>query len=221
MSTFEILWQYRQAFASGLYVSLSITLLVWATGIGCGSILGLISARYSKTIGILVQIIGAILTSIPVLVILFWLHYPLQAVLKVVIDPFITSVLALSLVNTFGVTGIVRNGLLDFPFHYIVAAKVCGLNRFNIAFKIVLPLIIKQLLPALLLLEVTMFQCTLFASLISVDEIFRVAQRVNAIVYRPIQIYSSLAILFLLVCLPLNALAYWLDKKYQVLLSDQ
>ena len=66
-----------------------------------------------------------------------------------------------------------------------------------------------------------MLQCSLFASLISVDEIFRVAQRINATIYRPVEIYSALALLFLAVCLPLNGLALWLRMRFTRDLSEK
>jgi polar amino acid transport system permease protein len=221
MNTFEILWKYRQGFTLGLLVSVKLVVCVWSIGIPCGILLGVAAARLQKTVGIIVGAVGAIMTSIPIIVLLFWLHYPLQAALKIVINPFYTSVAALSVVNLFGVAAIVRSALLDFPSQYVMSARVCGLRKRVVVARIVLPLLVRQLLPGLLLLQVTMLQATLFASLISVDEVFRVAQRVNSIEYRPIQIYTALAILFVCVCLPLNVLAHWLGKRFAVFTSDQ
>jgi ABC-type amino acid transport system permease subunit len=65
-----------------------------------------------------------------------------------------------------------------------------------------------------------MLQATLFASLISVDEIFRVAQRINARVYRPIEVYTALGVFFLAICLPMNGIALWLRRKYTRDLSE-
>jgi ABC-type amino acid transport system permease subunit len=59
-----------------------------------------------------------------------------------------------------------------------------------------------------------MLQATLFASLISVDEIFRVAQQVNSLIYKPVEIYSMLALLFIAICVPLHLLANYLRQKY-------
>jgi ABC-type amino acid transport system permease subunit len=73
---------------------------------------------------------------------------------------------------------------------------------------------LRQIIPSLLSLQVNMLQLTLFASFISVEEIFRVSQRINALIYKPIEIYTALAILFLIICLPLNGLALWLKKEY-------
>ncbi len=59
-----------------------------------------------------------------------------------------------------------------------------------------------------------MLQATLFASLISVDEIFRAAQNINARIYRPIEIYTSLGLLFLLICGPIHGAAIFLRRRY-------
>ena len=61
----------------------------------------------------------------------------------------------------------------------------------------------------------------LFASLISVNEIFRVAQQINAQIYRPVEIYTALGVLFLVVCLPLNGLALWLKARFTRDLSER
>jgi ABC-type amino acid transport system permease subunit len=66
-----------------------------------------------------------------------------------------------------------------------------------------------------------MLQATIFASLISVGEIFRVAQRINSEVYRPVEIYTALALFFLAVCLPLHGLAQYLKKRYTRNLSER
>jgi ABC-type amino acid transport system permease subunit len=69
--------------------------------------------------------------------------------------------------------------------------------------------------------QVIMLHTTLFASLISVEEIFRVSQRINSTIYRPVEIYTALAFFFLLVCLPINLGAYYLKRRYTRDLSER
>ena len=68
---------------------------------------------------------------------------------------------------------------------------------------------------------VVMLHMTLFASLISVDELFRAAQRINAQIYKPVEIYSAVGLFFLLVSLPLNGLALYLRRKHSRDLSER
>ena len=209
----NIIVQYREGLLSGLIVTIELSLIVWASGVVIGALLGALSAQYPNKIGNPSRIASFILSGIPILVLLFWLHYPLQEILGIVVNPFITSAFALSLVNIFAVAEIVRVALIEFPNQYIVAGKVCGLKNREIFKKIQFPIIFRQIIPNILTTQVVMLQLTLFASLISVEEIFRVAQRINASIYKPVEIYTALAFFFLIICLPLNGLAMFLKKK--------
>jgi polar amino acid transport system permease protein len=219
-NTIDLLWTYREQFLGGLQVTLKMCLLIWPIGIITGTLLGVAGARWKRTIGSVSRGMSFVLSGIPVLVFLFWLHYPLQATLKVVIDPFYTAVAALSIVNALLVSETVRRVLLDFPRQYVLSARVCGLSSRETILRIQLPIVFRQVLPSLLITQVGMLQATLFASLISVDEIFRIAQRINSEVYKPVEIYSALALLFLAICLPLYAIAGVLREKYTRDLSE-
>jgi polar amino acid transport system permease protein len=221
VSVLEILTKHREEFLLGLWVTLKLCLLIWPTGIVVGTALGIAGARWKLGVGIPSKIVSFTLSGIPILVFLFWLHYPLQSVLGIVVNPFYTAAAALSIVNILLVADLIRGVLKDFPEQYVMAARVCGLSNRQTVLRIQLPIIFRQVIPGLLLIQVSMLQATLFASLISVDEIFRVAQRINSQVYRPVEIYTALAVLFLVVCLPLHGIAYWLKARFTRDLSER
>ena len=214
MTILQILIQYRQGFLSGLVVTMHLCAIIWAVGLLGGWLLGIAEARWRRFVAIPGSIASFILSGVPVLVLLFWLHYPLQAYLKVVIDPFWTAAGVLSLLNIFAVAEVVRGVLVDFPKQYLDAARVCGLSEWDATRYITFPIVLRQTLPTLLMLQVNMLQMSLFASMIGVNEIFRVAQSINSIVYSPVEIYTGLAVFFLAVCLPLNGLALWLRRRF-------
>lgn len=221
MTVFDILSQYGEAFAGGLLETLRLAAIVWFIGLTLGTLCGAAGARFPRLFGMPLAAFAFVLSGVPVIVFLFWLHYPLQSILNVVIDPFITAAVTLSIVNVFAVSEIVRRVLRDFPSQYVIAAQVCGLSKVQTFAQVQFPLIFRQILPGLLMSQVGMLQATLFASLISVDEVFRTAQRINATVYRPVEIYTSIGVLFLAVCLPLNGVALWLRNKYTRDLSER
>lgn len=205
----------------GLLVTLALCLITWASGLLIGTLLGFFGYKYPNEIGVPSKILSFVLSGIPILVLLFWLHYPLQQMLGIVVNPFITAVFALSVINIIAIAEIVRTALIEFPDQYIIAGRVCGLDNQTIFKRIQFPIIFRQIIPSVLTTQVTMLQLTLFASLISVEEIFRVAQRINATIYQPVEIYTALAIFFLIICLPLNGLAIYLKKKYTRNLSEK
>jgi polar amino acid transport system permease protein len=221
MTVIDIIITYKEDLLSGLLVTLGLSLTVWISGLIFGIFFGALAYRQKESIGWFLKILSFLLASTPILVLLFWLHYPLQAMLGVVVYPFLTAAFALSLVNIIGVAQIIRDALQEFPEQYTVAGKVCGLTQKEIFSKIQLPIIFRQTIPQFLTLQVSMLQMTLFASLISVQELFRVAQQINSMIYKPVEIYTALAIFFIAICLPLNLFAYWFKNKHTRNLSEK
>ena len=150
MSVFDILINYREGFFKGLLVTLQLCLIIWSSGIFIGSIIGVAGAKWDFAIGLPSRFASFILSGIPVLVFLFWLHYPLQAMLDVVINPFYTAAATLSIINIFAVSDHVRTVIKDFPSQYVSAGRVCGLTPAQILFHIKFPIILRQILPSVL-----------------------------------------------------------------------
>lgn len=208
MTITNILIRYKTAFAGGLLVTLELAAIAWLTGLIVGTALGILASRYRRQVGYPLRGLSFTLAAIPPIVILYWAHYPLQTALDVIINPFITAAGTLSLINVVMVAEIVRTALDGFRNEYKIAAQVSGMTRMETLRYVELPLIARQVMPSILASQVLILQSTLFASLISVEELFRVAQRINSTIYRPIQIYTALAGFFLLSCLPIYVLAY-------------
>ena len=210
----KILSEYRGDFLVGITVTLKMTVLIWLIGIFLGVLLGVLSSRYPKVVGIPTKILTFLLGGIPVLVFLYWLHYPAQTILGIQVDGFITTIFTFTTLNTFLVAEQVRSSIDAFPREYIISAEVCGFTPVQIVKQVQIPLILRQILPTILLIQVVMMHSTLFGSLISVDEIFRIASRVNSEVYKPVEVYSTLAIFFLAFSLPITGAAYMLKRKF-------
>ena len=220
-SVFELVYKYREAFASGLLVTLKLCIIVWLLGLLCGGSLGILSTRWKMTIGIPLRVVSFILSGIPILVFLFWLHYPAQSLFDVVVDPFVTAVTMLVIINTIAVSDIVRGGVNNLPNQFVEVAIISGIKAKKRFFKIELPLIVRHIFPSLLITQVNMLHMTLFASLISVEEIFRISQRIISIEYKPVEIYTALGLFFLMISLPLNGIAHYFKKNYSRNFSER
>ena len=214
MNIFEIFATYKEGFLQGLGVTLKLCLMVWFIGIVVGTVFGILSAKYNKSFGLITKIISTFISGIPVIVLLYWLYYPMQQQLQIDIPAFNIAVFTFSFVNVFMVADLAKNAIKDLPNQYLLAAKASGLSERTILRKIQIPLIFKQLLGPVLLVQITMLHNSIFASLINVDEIFRQIQRINAMVYKPIELYTALAMFFIIITVPLTLIAYYLKRKY-------
>ena len=214
MNVFEIIIRYREGFAYGLFVTLKLAIVTWISGLIFGWLIGTSAHRWPRPVGIPLRVVSFTLSGVPFLVLLYWAHFPLQTLLDVVINPFVTAAFLLSFINTVIVAEVWRSALDDFRKEYSLAAQVCGMSTGEILRFIKIPLVFHQALPMLLAVQVAMLQMTLFASLISVEELFRVAQRINSSIHKPVEIYTALAIFFIFICVPPYVLAFWLRVKY-------
>lgn len=221
MDIVDILTEYKEGFWQGLKVTLELCFLVWLLGICIGTLLGILGASYKKSVGNILKVITTVISGVPIIVLLFWLYYPMQQQFNLDISPFNIAVLALGLVNTLMVADLVRNAVLELPKQYLISAKVSGLSEKTTLLKIKIPLIFKQLIGPILLVQISMLHNSIFASLINVDDIFRQIQRINAMVYKPIELYSALALFFILISVPLSLVANYLKKKYAVDYSER
>lgn len=211
---FQILIQYHTLLLQGFLTTLKLFGCIVLVGLPFGILLGVIGARYSFQIGKIIYIGHFVTKVIPVLVLLFWLHYPLQDLLGVVINPFWTTVLALGLINVIATAYILKTELELLPKVYGEAGITLGMSKKEVVKYIELPLLFRRSLPQLLLNQASILEYTLFGSLISVPELFRTAQSINAMIYRPVEIYSLLVLFFVLILAPLHLCVSWFQKKY-------
>lgn len=210
---FSILIEYQHLFLGGFLTTIKLLLSIMLVGIPFGVLLGVTGGRYSPIVSWFVSSLRFMTKVIPVLVLLFWLHFPLQAILGIVVDPFWTTVAALGVVNLIAVAFIIQSELKLLPVAYREAGITLGMSKGQIVRYIELPILMKRVLPSISLNQASMLEYTLFASLISVPELFRVAQSVNAMVYDPVSIYSLLVLFFVIILAPLHLFIAWYKKN--------
>jgi len=212
----DVLIQYHQLFLKGFLTTIKLLALIVLIGVPLGIIMGVWGGRYSKVGSWFINSLKFLTKVIPVLVLLFWLHYPLQALLQVVINPFWTTVIALGFINLIAVAFIVQSELKLLPISYREAGITLGMTKGQIVKHIELPILMKRALPNIVLNQASMLEYTLFASLISVPELFRVSQSINSLIYEPVAIYSLLVLFFFIILAPLHIFITLYKKKNNI-----
>lgn len=210
---FEIVINYWPGLLRGLGQTLAICTAVWAISVPAGSLVGLFAFTMPKSAGVIVRICAFFLGSIPPLILLFWFHFPLQAILGVRIDPVWTIILTLTVVDIFAVAEITRWAYSRVPQSLRYLGWVSGLRRSQIFMEIELPTLIRHASAPILFSQIVVLHASLFGSLISVEELFRVGQRINAVEYQPVEVYSVVGLMFLLITIPLNLISFWVSRR--------
>jgi octopine/nopaline transport system permease protein len=141
----------------------------------------------------------------PLLVQIFLIYYGLgqfRAVRSSMLWPFLRepywcAVLALTLNTAAYASEIIRGGLRSVPHGQLEAARACGMSR-HLAFRrIVLPLALRQALPAYGNELVIMVKATSLASIITLVEITGIAAKLVSETYRVIEVFVVAGALYL------------------------
>jgi octopine/nopaline transport system permease protein len=141
----------------------------------------------------------------PLLVQIFLIYYglgQLRALRLSVLWPFLRqpywcAVLALTLNTAAYASEIIRGGLASVPRGEVEAARACGMSR-SLAFRrIVLPLAIRQALPAYGNELVLVVKATSLASIITLMEITGIAAKLISETYRVIEVFFVAGAIYL------------------------
>jgi len=188
-------------------VPLTLQLALLATALGAVIALGLAAMRVSgiAALDAAARLYVFVFRGSPLLVQIFLIYYGLgqfPAVRQSILWPFLRqpywcAVLALTLNTAAYASEIIRGGLISVPHGEIEAARACGMSR-SIAFRrIVLPLALRQALPAYGNELIIMIKATSLASIITLMEITGIAAKLVSETYRVIEVFVVAGALYL------------------------
>lgn len=130
-------------------------------------------------------------------------------------QPYWCGILALTL-NTAAYGGeIIRGGIQSVPFGQVEAARVCGMSGFLLMRRIILPIALRQALPAYGSEMILMVKATSLGSTITLLEVTGIAHKIISQSYRAIEVFIAAGAIYLTINFVLTRgvklLEYWLS----------
>lgn len=148
----------------------------------------------------------------PLLVQLFVVFYGMPRV-GVTIDPFPAAVLVFSLNEGAYCAEIVRAALEAVPAGQMEAGLCAGMSYLQTMRRVILPQAMRTAFPSLSNSLIAMVKDTSLAANITVVEMFRATEQINARVYEPLALYIEVGLIYLLFSTALTWLQRWGEKK--------
>ena len=146
---------------------------------------------------------GEIIRNTPILVQLLWVYYVLPIVFGVRIESLTALVIGLSLYQGAFIAEVYRSGIQSVPRGHSEAAQVLGLTPVQNFARIVLPQAIRMTLPPLASNFVQLIKFSSLGAVISVSEITRRGMELSAATFRPLEIFTFIAVVYFVICWPL------------------
>ncbi|MCU1287572.1 MAG: Amino acid transporter rane protein family [Acidobacteriales bacterium] len=220
MQTYQFRWDVIPNNIDFLMSGLQMTLIISATALVFAMIGGLLLALVDMSRYLAVRAIGLaigeVIRNTPILVQLLWVYYVLPIVFNIRISSLAAILIGLSVYMAAFMSEVYRSGIQAVPKGHSEAAQVLGLTPFQSFRRIVLPQAIRFTLPPLASNFVQLIKFSSLGAVISVTEITRRGMELSSSTFRPLEIFSFIAVVYFFICWPLSmAIRIWEHRLAQ------
>lgn len=196
---------------------LVVTVELWAIAFGIGLSLGFAVslARLSRRAWVNGPAIAfvEVFRNTPVLVQLIWFYYAFPIVLGQQLSPFTAAAFALVLNTSAYCAEIFRGGIVSIARGQWEGAKAIGMTRSVTMRRIILPQVMRRMLPAFTNRGIELAKVTSLASLLAVQEVMYEGRLLSSTYYRPLEILTVVALIYFVVIYPGSYLSYRLERR--------
>ena len=199
----DVVWANMPFLLSGLAQTLLISAVTLVASVVVGLVLALADMSPLRPVRWLGYAVGEVVRNTPILVQLLWVYYVLPIVFDISIDAFTACIIGLTLYSSAFIAEIYRAGIQSVPKGQREAAQVLGLSRSATFLRIVLPQALRVTLPPLAANFVQLIKYSSLAAVISVPEITRRGMELSSSTFRPLEIFTVIAVVYFLICWPL------------------
>lgn len=213
---FHSVWQYRDLFMWGLWISVVYTVGSIVLGVLIGFLTCAMRLSGWRILSFIARVYQEIFRCTPLLVQLLWFYYAFPLLVGASIDNRVAALLTLSLYVGAFYAEIFRGGIVSIDKGQREAAAAIGMSSWQAMHRIILPQALKRMLPSFINQSVIQFKNTSLVSVISVADLAYMAAVVNGQTYRPLESYTFMAVLYIALLLPMTQIADWVEKRLRV-----
>jgi polar amino acid transport system permease protein len=204
---------YFDVLLAGLLTTIEFTLICIVLGSLLGFAISLMRVGRARPRRIVSTAYVEFFRGTPVLVQLFWIFFCLPIVLGVEIGNFTSSVIALTLFMAAISSESFRAALLAIPSDHTDAGVALGLSPYQRVRHIVFPQAVRLAIPTLLSNSVSLFKESSLVSAVGMSDLMYVGQNISNISARPIELLTTVALLYFAIAFPLTRAVAHLETR--------
>jgi len=209
-------WDYRQVFIRGAEVTAEITFWALIIGMLLGLLLGLMRSSRMRVLRLPAAIYIDAFRATPILVQLVWIYYALPILLGVQMGNITAACVGIGLHEAAYIAEIFRAGIASIQRGQSDAAKSLGMSYGEAMRRIILPQAVRRMIPPFINEFATLMKLTTLGSVLAVNELLHESENLINNTYRPLEIYTALALVFGVLIYPFIFLSQQLEKKWKL-----
>lgn len=210
---FELIEHALPMLLVGAGVTIEITAVSVAIGFLIGLFVGIARICQVKILRIIATIYADCIRGTPLLVQIFLIYFALPIVTGQRVEPFVAAVAACGINSGAYVSEIFRAGIQAIDVGQMEAGRSLGLSWWQTMYYVILPQAVRNILPPLGNEFIAMLKDSSLVSVIGFEELTRRGQLIIAQTYGSFEIWTNVAILYLIMTLAISRVVAWLEKK--------
>lgn len=199
----------------------ALTLLIAGLGLlggfALGFAAGLAQTYGGKVLTHLARLYIGLIRGTPLVVQVMFIYFALPILLSVKIDSVTAAVIAIALNSGAYIAEIVRGALLSIARGLFEAGLAMGLPFRDVLLHVVGPLALRRMIPSLGNQCITSLKDTSLFIVIGVGELTRRGQEVIADTYRAVEIWTAVAIIYLIILTLMSNGLRAIEKRMPIL----
>lgn len=214
----QILSTYSPMFLAAMGQTLLLALLGLLFGCILGIIFGLASVVDNKVANAVSRIYVNLIRGVPMIVLAFFVFYGVPRGLKSIGIPVIFTSLQAGTICLAANCGaymseIIRAGIQSVDKGQLEAARSLGMTYWRAMFRVVIPQAVKNMIPSIVNQFIITLKDTSILSVIGFPELVNKAQNVIAITFSSFEVWTVVAVMYLVVILLLQQFANALERR--------
>ena len=210
---FDFLLRYTSLFIKGTLVTLAYTGGTIGLGLLLGLLIGLGRLTKSKLLNIPLIALTEAFRCTPLLVQIVWFYYALPVLLGIQIPAVVAGIMTLSCYTGAFYAEIFRGGIISIEQGQWDAARALGLRRWHVMRKVILPQAVRRMIPPFVNQSITQLKNTSLVSTIAVPDLLYNGTLITADTYRPLEVYTVIAIIYFALLFPSTLLAQAYERR--------
>lgn len=199
----------------GAGLTLEITALSVGIGLLLGLLLSLLQLSKSPFLSIPAKVYVDFIRGTPLLIQIFIIYFALPNIVGHRIDPYVAAVAACSLNSGAYIAEIFRGGIQSISLGQYRAGLSLGMTNTQTMRYIILPQAFKRIIPPMGNEFIAMLKDSSLVSVIGFEELTRSGQLIIAETYGTLEIWTCVAILYLVMTLTISRFISWLEKHFR------
>ncbi len=208
----NLLMTYNALFLRGLANTMMLTAVAMAAGLVLGLPVGLARLSAPRLVRYPATVFVGLLRNTPILIQLFFFQAFAPLFLGISNNPVFVACFAFAIYNIAYCSDIFRGGIKSIEIGQVEASRALGMNRLQQLRYIVVPQAFRRMVPAFTNRSIEVAKLTTVASAVAYGDLLYYAKLVSDIEYQPIETYTVVALLFIVVLIPFSVLAKRLER---------